>query len=124
MQQVKGNKRFIDGCFSCIHDGLADILLRVGNQIDFRFLVKELQVAYHFSFSPFPVITMLDSWRELPVDRLKILQHMALFIFATHVSGTTGLPLVICCNVSEWFSHNLSWIICHTEQKSVCMINK
>ncbi|XP_042465090.1 WASH complex subunit 4-like isoform X2 [Zingiber officinale] len=56
MQQVKGNKKFIDGCFSCIHDGLVDILLR------------------------------LDTWKELPVDRLKILQHMALFIFSTHVS--------------------------------------
>ncbi|WOK95333.1 WASH complex subunit 7-like isoform X1 [Canna indica] len=57
MEQVKRNKTFIDGCFSCIHEGLLEIHSR------------------------------LDTWKELPLDRWKMLQHMALFIFLTHASA-------------------------------------
>ncbi|XP_018679452.2 uncharacterized protein LOC103977914 isoform X4 [Musa acuminata AAA Group] len=59
MEQVKDNKRFIDGCFSCIHEGLLEVLPRLG------------------------------TWKELPLDRWKIMQHMALFIFSTYASALT-----------------------------------
>ncbi|CAL9111779.1 unnamed protein product [Musa textilis] len=59
MEQVKDNKRFIDRCFSCIHEGLLEVLPRLG------------------------------TWKELPLDRWKIMQHMALFIFSTYASSLT-----------------------------------
>lgn len=57
LEQVRCNKKFIDVCSSCIHDGLSEILPR------------------------------LDTWKEFPLDRRKILCYVALFIFSTYASG-------------------------------------
>ncbi|XP_026660870.2 WASH complex subunit 4-like isoform X2 [Phoenix dactylifera] len=57
LEQVRCNKKFIDVCSSCIHDGLSEILPR------------------------------LDTWKEFPLDRRKILQYVALFIFFTYASA-------------------------------------
>lgn len=88
MEQVKDNKRFIDGCFSCIHEGLLEVLPRLGNQpldlfiicfsIKLQLLIFSNILVYYF---------ILGTWKELPLDRWKIMQHMALFIFSTYASG-------------------------------------
>ncbi|XP_010934687.1 uncharacterized protein [Elaeis guineensis] len=57
LEQVRCNKKFIDICSSCIHDALSEILPR------------------------------LDTWKEFPLDRRKILQYVALFIFFTYASA-------------------------------------
>ncbi|XP_072994798.1 uncharacterized protein [Typha latifolia] len=54
---IRCNKKFLDACSSCFHDTFSEILRR------------------------------LDSWKELPADRRKILDYVALFLFSTHASG-------------------------------------
>lgn len=56
LQQVKSNRKMVEACTSCICDGLSEILPR------------------------------LDTWKEYPSDRRKILDYVALFLFSTHVS--------------------------------------
>lgn len=97
IEQVKGNKRFIDGCFSCIHEGLLEVLSRHGNMlVDYILLIIwlpiTLPVIFHLTS---PILTILDTWKELPLDRWKILQYTALFIFSTHISGINSQTLII-----------------------------
>ncbi|XP_020112570.1 WASH complex subunit SWIP-like isoform X3 [Ananas comosus] len=54
---VRCNKKFLDACCSCFHDSLSELLLRI------------------------------DSWKELPFDRRKILHNVALLLFSVHVSA-------------------------------------
>ncbi|KAJ4775130.1 WASH complex subunit SWIP [Rhynchospora pubera] len=54
---VKSNRKLLDAFSSCFYDGCSETLLR------------------------------LDSWKELPTDRLKIIYVLALFLFSLHVSG-------------------------------------
>lgn len=56
-QTVRSNRKFIETCTSCFCDGLPEFLAR------------------------------LDTWKEYPFDRRKILQYLALFLFSTYSSG-------------------------------------
>ncbi|OVA07692.1 WASH complex subunit 7 [Macleaya cordata] len=57
LQKVRQNRKFLDACTSCVHDGLSEILPR------------------------------LDTWKESLFDRKKILHYVALFLFSTYASA-------------------------------------
>ncbi|XP_068651139.1 uncharacterized protein [Aristolochia californica] len=54
LQRIKCNRKFFDACTSCCHDGLSDIISR------------------------------LDTWKEMPSDRRKILNYFALVLFGAY----------------------------------------
>ncbi|XP_058104666.1 uncharacterized protein LOC131248403 isoform X5 [Magnolia sinica] len=57
LQKVRCSRKFLDACTSCTHDGLSDILSR------------------------------LDTWKEFPFDRIKILSYVALVLFGAYASA-------------------------------------
>ncbi|KAI3918207.1 hypothetical protein MKX01_041527 [Papaver californicum] len=57
LQKVNQNRKFLDACTSCLHDGLLAIIPR------------------------------LDTWKESLLDRKEILQYVALLLFGTYASA-------------------------------------
>ncbi|XP_077235545.1 uncharacterized protein LOC143877406 isoform X2 [Tasmannia lanceolata] len=57
LQRVRCNRRFLDACTSCTHDGLSEIISRLG------------------------------TWKEFPFDRRKALNYVALFLLGTYASA-------------------------------------